>query len=241
MREKIFKVIEHTENKSIAGTVYDCLLILAIITSIIPLAFKETPPVFKIIEYIGLGFFILDYILRFITADYHSKLKGIKPFLKHPITLLAIIDLLAILPSLTPLNKVFKLLKLFKLVRTMEMHKFFKFIMRSKSFILISNVFKKKKRVLGAVASLAVGYILVSALVVFNIEPSSFDTFFDAVYWATVTLTSTGCSDIHPVTTIGRLVTMASSVFGVVIIAFPSGIITVGYLSEIMNKEHNIK
>ncbi len=44
---------------------------------------------------------------------------------------------------------------------------------------------------------------------------------FDAIYWATVSLTTMGYGDIYPVTTIGRIVTMISSIFGIAIIAFP--------------------
>ena len=79
--------------------------------------------------------------------------------------------------------------------------------------------------------------MLVSALVIYNVEPESFGSFFDAIYWATVSLTTVGYGDIYPVTTIGRIVTMTSSIFGIAIIALPSGVITAGYLSEV-NKEN---
>ena len=85
---------------------------------------------------------------------------------------------------------------------------------------------------------MAVAYILVSALVIYNVEPESFETFFDAIYWATISLTTVGYGDIYPVTTIGRIVTMISSAFGIAIIALPSGVITAGYLAEI-NKEES--
>ena len=49
-------------------------------------------------------------------------------------------------------------------------------------------------------------------------------------------MTTVGYGDLYPVTTIGRIVTMISSVFGIAIIALPSGVITAGYLSEI-NKD----
>lgn len=78
-------------------------------------------------------------------------------------------------------------------------------------------------------------YVLISALVVFNVEPDSFNNFFDAVYWATVSLTTMGYGDIYPVTTVGRIVTMVSSVFGIAIIALPSGIITAGFM-DALNK-----
>ena len=80
---------------------------------------------------------------------------------------------------------------------------------------------------------MAVAYILISALVIYNVEPESFETFFDALYWATISLTTVGYGDIYPITTIGRIVTMISSAFGIAIIALPSGVITAGYLEEI--------
>lgn len=53
------------------------------------------------------------------------------------------------------------------------------------------------------------------------------------LYWATVSLTTMGYGDIYPVTTTGRIVTMLSSVFGIAIIALPSGIITAGFMDEL--------
>ena len=49
----------------------------------------------------------------------------------------------------------------------------------------------------------------------------------------TVSLTTVGYGDIYPITTIGRIVTMVSSIFGIAIVALPAGIITAGYMSEI--------
>ena len=84
---------------------------------------------------------------------------------------------------------------------------------------------------------MAVGYILVSALVVFNVEPETFNTFFDAVYWATVSLTTVGYGDIYAVSVVGRVITMLSALLGVAIVALPAGIITAGYMSEIQKEE----
>ena len=109
----------------------------------------------------------------------------------------------------------------------------FKAARYSRSIQIIGKVFQSSKEPLAAVGSLALVYILVSALIIINVEPDSFENFFDAVYWATVSLTTMGYGDIYPVTTIGRFVTMLSSIFGIAIVALPSGIITAGYLSEI--------
>ncbi|MEG2328896.1 potassium channel family protein [Anaerorhabdus sp.] len=76
------------------------------------------------------------------------------------------------------------------------------------------------------------------ALLIFNIEPDSFNTFYDAVYWATVSLTTVGYGDIYPVSEFGRLITMISSIFGIAIIALPAGIITAGYMDALNSKEN---
>lgn len=68
-------------------------------------------------------------------------------------------------------------------------------------------------------------------------EPESFKDFFEAVYWATVSLTTVGYGDIYPVSEAGRFVTMISAFVGVAIVALPAGIITAGYM-EAFQKEH---
>ncbi len=101
---------------------------------------------------------------------------------------------------------------------------------------IIADVFKESKDALLAVCTLSAAYIFISALIIFNVEPDSFPTFFDAFYWATVSLTTVGYGDIYAVSTIGRIVTMISSVFGIAIVALPAGIITAGYMKAITRK-----
>jgi len=236
MRKKLYSIIDQNEENNFLNEIYDFVMMATIIISLIPLAFKENYTIFKWIDYITVVIFILDYILRFLTADYKLN-KSFSSFFIYPFTPMAIIDLISILPSLTVLNNSLKLLKIFRLFKTLKVLRVFKFLRYSKSFEIISNVFKKQKKVLTAVATVSVAYILISALVIYNVEPDSFNTFFDAVYWAAISLTTVGYGDIYPVTTIGRFVTIVSSVFGIAIIALPSGVITAGYLAEI-NKEN---
>ena len=237
MRKKLYSVIDPIDDNCKLSNAYDFFMMATIIISIIPLAFKETNIVFQWIDYITVGIFILDYILRLFTADYKLG-KSVSSFFIYPLTPMAIIDLVSILPSISILNNGFRLLKLFRLLRTLKVLRALKFLRYSRSFEIISNVFKKQKKVLTAVATMAVAYVIVSALVIYNVEPESFSNFFDAIYWATISLTTVGYGDIYPVTTIGRIVTMVSSVFGIAIIALPSGVITAGYLEEI-NNENN--
>lgn len=233
MRKKLFSIIEdeaQLESLSFASNVYDAFMMLTIVISIIPMAFKHSYPAFTYIEQISAGIFIADYLCRLLTADFKLPGKGAAAFVLYPFTPMAVIDLVSILPSLTLLNNSFRLFRLFRLFRALRILKFLRY---SKSFIIISAVLKKQREQLAAVATLAIAYIVISALVIFNVEPVSFDSFLDAVYWATMSLTTVGYGDICPVTSIGRFVTMLSSILGIAIIALPSGIITAGYIDEL--------
>ena len=75
----------------------------------------------------------------------------------------------------------------------------------------------------------------------FNFEPhvnpytgeDTFRSFLDALYWSTVTLTTVGYGDLCPATDLGRIISMFSALFGIAVIALPSGIITASYLDEL--------
>lgn len=237
MRKKVFYVIEKAEDNNTLSRVYDYSMLLAIIASLVPLFFKNDNAAFVIIDKVTVSIFIIDYILRWITADYKLEKKGILPFVLYPLTFMAIIDLLSILPSLSIINKGFKALRVLRMIRAMRVFRVFKALRYSKSFRIIGNVLKSSRESLIAVSVLAFGYIIISALIIFNVEPDTFDTFFDAIYWATVSLTTVGYGDIYPVSAMGRIITMVSSIFGIAIVALPAGIITAGYMNEI-EKRH---
>lgn len=232
MRKRIFEIIETAKEDDRLSNIYDIFMMVIIILSLIPLAFKTENTFFVVIDKIAVVIFIIDYCFRLFTADYKLN-KGVASFFLYPITPMALLDLLCILPSLNIINGGFRILKVFRLFRTLRVFRVFKAVRYSKSIQMIKYVFKTQKKPLLTVGLLAAAYILISALVIFNVEPDSFDTFFDAIYWATVSLTTMGYGDIYPVTTIGRIVTMVSSVFGIAIIALPAGIITAGFMERL--------
>ena len=236
MRNRIFEIIEKSEGNDRLSSVYDIAMIIVIVISLIPLAFKSDNTVFNLMDKVCVSIFIVDYLLRWITADYKFEKPGAWSFLRYPSSPMAVVDLVSILPSLSFLGSGFKLLRVLRMIRAMRVFRVFKAMRYSKSFEIIGNVLRSSKNSLIAVCVLAGGYILISALVIFNVEPDSFGSFFDAVYWATVSLTTVGYGDIYPVSTLGRIITMVSSVFGIAIVALPAGIITAGYMNE-LNKD----
>lgn len=237
MRKRIFEIIEIAKEDDKLSRAYDWFMIVMIIFSIIPLTMKEPGGVWQLIDKVCVTVFIIDYIMRLITADYKYGSPSVMSFVRYPFSPMAIIDLISILPSFILINKGFRLLRLLRMARALRVFRVFRALRYSKSFEIIISVIKRSKDSLIAVCVLAIAYILVSALVVFNVEPESFNNFFEAIYWATVSLTTVGYGDIYPVTSVGRVITMISSVFGIAVVALPAGIITAGYMKELEDRK----
>lgn len=237
MRKRIYQIIEQDRQGDAISGLYDIIMLLAIAVSIIPLMFVEEHPIFEVIETVTVTIFIIDYLLRWLTADFRIG-KGMWSFVLYPFSAWAIIDLLSILPGLDILGESFKIFRMTRLLRILRL---FKFIRYSEKIQVLGRVIRKEKTVLLSVLGIAVFYVFLTALIMFNAEPhfnpetgeATFASFFDALYWATVTLTTVGYGDLCPVTDLGRCISMLSSLFGVAIIALPSGVITASYLNEL--------
>lgn len=205
-----------------------------IVLSVVPLCVKEHNPILDWIEIIAAIAFLIDYVLRWLSADYkYRKISPKKAFMIYPFRFHAIIDfisILSVLPIFIPALKVVKWIKLIKCIRI------FKLLKYSSNFNIIYVILLREKKALLTVGYIAIAYIFISALIVFQIEPETFQTFFDAIYWAVISLTTVGYGDLYPVSTIGRLFSMISAFFGIAFVALPAGIISAGYLQVVMEE-----
>ena len=246
LREEIYKIVEPRNKDFYASRIYDAVMLIAITIGILPLVFRTQYKIFWYFDLISGICFIADYILRWITADFDSKRSKMAPFLVYPFTPMAIIDLLSILPIFNLLGPAFKV---FRVSRLLKILRIFKVIRYFEPLVIIMSVIRKQSRILLTVFSLAVFYIFITALIMFNAEeeinPETgkylFNNFFDAFYWAACTLTTVGYGDLYPISNTGRIISIISAMVGIAIIALPSGIVTAGYMDELKNSKENKK
>lgn len=237
IRHHINQIIEPRNNETPFSRAYDFVMLVAIVIGIFPLMFRTQTKLFWYFDLISGICFIVDYLLRWLTADFNSK-KGKMAFVIYPFTPMAIIDLLSILPILNLLSPTFKVVRM---TRLMKILRIFKVIRYFEPLGIILAVVRKQIKVLCTVFSLALFYIFITALIMFNAEeeinPETgeylFNNFFDAFYWAACTLTTVGYGDLYPISNIGRVISIMSAIVGIAIIALPSGIVTAGYMDEL--------
>lgn len=248
IRQKIFEIVEPRYNgqDSLRARVYDWIMLFAIAIGIFPLMFREQTRLFYLFDVTSCGLFIIDYVLRWLTADFRTKRKGVLPFVVYPITPMAIVDLLSILPTFHFVQEAFKLTRVVRLVKIIRVVRFIRYF---EPLRIIGRVIKNQRTILCTVLSLALVYVFITALIMFNAEkqinPETgtylFPTFFDAFYWASCTLTTVGYGDLYPISTTGRAISIVSSVVGIAIIALPSGIITAAYMEELRKRKSSHK
>jgi voltage-gated potassium channel len=236
-RKWISDLVEPRKEGSLSQ-VYDYIMIVAIIMGTVPLLFREQIKLFWYFDIISGIIYLVDYILRWITCDLRSDKPKWKSFLLYPFTPMAILDLLSILPSFNLLSRAYKLTKAIRLLKILRFTRIVYYIGPLEIFV---SVIKKQWKQLMAVMLVAFFVILITAIIIFQseheIDPVTgkyiFKNFYDAFYWAAVTLTTVGYGDFYPVSNLGKTLSIISSLFGIATIALPSSIITAGYMQEL--------
>ena len=146
-RKQIFEIIEKDDGSNIWSHLYDVFMFAIIILSVIPLMFWDYHPIFTYIEVFTTTVFIVDYILRWVTADYKLG-QGRHSFVSYPYSTWAIIDLLSILPTFQILGSQFKILRTLRMLKILRLLKALRY---SSQIFIFFDVLRKERRVLSAV------------------------------------------------------------------------------------------
>lgn len=70
-----------------------------------------------------------------------------------------------------------------------------------------------------------------------NAQPDVFENIGDGIWWAIITFATVGYGDIYPITPLGKLLGCIICLFGVAMVAIPTGIISSSFMSMIQKKE----
>lgn len=238
-------LLETTPHPKLAQKIARAVLFFAVIiamTTVLLMTFSQMQPyhrLFAIISYFLGALFTVEYILRILNA-----LRRGRRALKHyAVSFLGIIDFVSILPFTLPylfgvdLEIVFiinfsRVLLIFKLTRY------------SQAFNTLGEVLSSVKAQLLLSIFIPIIFIVFSALLVYYVEhqaqPEAFRSVADGLWWAVITMTTTGYGDIYPITPLGQLFGGLTALIGVFIIALPTGIVSSAFVNK-LNRDKNNK
>jgi len=241
LRKRIYEIIEKAEDGDTESAVFDWSLIILILLNILAVIFSSFGNInnrynnfFTIFEFASVLFFTIEYLLRIWTAPCKFPPSAKWPYLRFIFSFMGIVDLLAILPFYLPFViidlRILRIIRLFKLLRVIKLIRY------NKSFNLIGRVFKNEKDKLFMTIFAVVILLLLASSVMYAFEnavqPDAFPNIPATLWWAVVTLTTVGYGDVYPITAMGKLLSGIISILGIILIAFPSGIISSGFIIE---------
>ncbi len=209
-KKNIAFYLEDIENP-IGKTINLILLFFILLSSAIFVA--ETYPIpeqiFLKLELIDDGIlvcFAIEYLLRFWCAD--KKIKFVFSFF-------SIIDLLAILPIFPG----FLELSFIRLIRWFRILRLIRFL---KLKIYIFQISTADGVIFARILFTLFTIIFIFSGLIYQVEhrvnPESFKTFLDAVYFSVVTMTTVGFGDVIPISEKGRLLTVLMILTGISLI-----------------------
>lgn len=209
------------ESASIPGRMFNLLMLLLILVSISVWLLDTNKTVaatwgtqIRLVEEVCMYFFIAEYLLRAVAWHRSQWRYFVQP--------MAIIDLLAIAPFFLAGSSnaaVLRLLRLFRIFRIFKLARY------SESIHRLVHVFRLNAGVLGVFLFLIFVILMISATLMHTIEPERFAQMTDALWWSIVTLTTVGYGDIVPESLTGKFIAAVLMVFGIGIIALPTGVL----------------
>ena len=172
--------------------------------------------------------FVAEYLFRVATAE--NKRGYITSFY-------GIIDLVAILPILVHAAASVRVLRLLRVLRVLR-------LLKLKRYNDALDRYLQALKLIAAEAVLFTGvafiFIISFAFVIYEVEheaqPEKYRNIFDSIWWAVISLTTVGFGDLYPVTTAGRLLTLAMVLTGMGIVAVPTAL-----LASAMSRVHNVE
>lgn len=205
------------DSKTLMGKTADITIILINLSACVVFVLESLPAyagnerLFQYIEWIFILLFSTEYALRYWVAPRKVR---------YVFSLMSFIDILSILPSILAFGdfrflRVFRVFRIFRFSRFFQNHIFF--------FGEIHRIHLHAVRIVFSIFAL----VFVASGMIYTIEgdanPELFPTFFDAVYFSLVTITTVGYGDITPVSFYGKLATLFIITMGIIIIPWHVG------------------
>lgn len=191
---------------------------------------------FDAFELFSVAVFSLEYLARVWACTADPRFAGpIRGRLRYVLTPLALIDLLAILPSyLIWLHLDLRIMRSLRLIRLARVGKMGRY---STAAAMIVRVVKSlREELLLSLSMLAILATVCATLMYFvegQVQPEAFPSIPAALWWSFVTITTVGYGDVYPITPLGRILGITTTLLGILMLALPTGLFSAAFIEEV--------
>lgn len=241
-KKRIFNIIQIGTKDDLASNMFDYAIVITIIINLLVTFLNtydelvEFYDLFYVLEWITIGIFTIEYVLRLWTAEYlYPAVNRSKAVIKYIFSFYGLIDLFTFMPFYLPFFfpsgvvafRIFRVIRIFRLFRINAQYD---------AFNVITNVIKSKGRQILSSMALLLIVMMAASLTMYSLEneaqPEVFKNAFSGMWWAMSAMLTVGYGDIYPVTTAGQFVATIIALLGVLMVAIPTGIISAGFVEE---------
>jgi len=234
-RQRWYTIIFEADTRP--GRLFDVVLLVAIVASV---AVVMLDSIQAIHAQLGTLFTGLEWLFTVLfTTEYIMRLSVVRRPLRYMFSFYGIIDFLSIIPTwasfFVPELAFLIDVRLLRLLRVFRILKLTVYFEEAEILMLaLSNARRKIFVFLGTVLIITV--ILGTIMYVVEGPTNGFTSIPISMYWAIVTLSTTGFGDMVPKTPIGQFITSITILLGYGIIAFPTGIIGAELAASIIKR-----
>lgn len=226
-KNKLYHIIFEADTK--AGKLFDVVLIVAIIASVIVVMLDNS--VAELNAKYGQLFILLEIGFTILfTLEYFARIYISEHKLKYIFSFFGIVDFLSIFPTYFGFifgtkSTALITIRTLRLLRVFRVLKLIGFISEASE---LKKALKASKRKILVFLLAVVSLVTVMGTLMYMIESvdSGFTSIPRSIYWAIVTLTTVGYGDIAPSTNLGQFIASIIMILGYAIIAVPTGIVS---------------
>lgn len=225
LRNRIHIIVEGTDTR--LGKLFDIILLIAILASVAVVMLDSVlymrlqyGILFRYAEWFFTILFTIEYILRLFSAPNRFR---------YVFSFFGIVDLLSVLPSYLSLVfggvqylLVIRILRILRVFRVLKLEAY----MQQAGFLASALKTSQQKIIVFFLSLVLLVTIFGAVAYVVEGPENGFTSIPISIYWAVVTVTTTGYGDMSPKTPIGQAIATMVMIAGYAIIAVPTGIFT---------------
>ena len=248
VQQRILEILESGQKGDRTSRICDTLIALLVVINIIAVTLESVSDFsvkyanqFYAIEFFSVVIFSIEYLTRlWVSAAKNAvddKIFG-SSRLGYMLSFSGVIDLVSILPFY--LQALFPGLDL-RVLRTLRLLRIFKLSNYNTAIEdLFSAVYEERKSFIAALYLFVIAFVLTSSLIYYaenEVQPEKFASIPDAMYWSLITLTTVGYGDVSPITWIGKVISVATALMGVSVVALLTGILANAFSNQIARRK----